>query len=303
MAGTLPPLAWFRAFESSARHLSFTNAAQELSMTQSAISQHVRSLEIRFGCSLFLRKSRGLVLTDEGRRLLPNVVSAIEMLRTATEGFEAGEETPTLNIATSISVAQWYLVPKLQEFTQQNNNAVVRLSTKVWPDEFFGSVADVEIRFDAIKAKNTNTRLLGQNRIVTVAAPKYADHKGHSAAEIAELPLIQVVGTSDTWRVWAKQHDYKGAINASYYVDSHGIAVDLAKQGAGIALTSSVVAAPSLNDGSLIAMMEKTWPALDGYHLSISNTPQKPMSEKFALWLEAEIDRETQAIEAHFVLD
>ena len=70
MTRTLPPLTWFRAFESAARHLSFTAAAGELSLTQSAISQHVRALEQRLGDRLFVRKARGVALTDAGRRLL-----------------------------------------------------------------------------------------------------------------------------------------------------------------------------------------------------------------------------------------
>ena len=76
MVQPLPPLAWFRAFECAARHLSFTLAAQELNLTQSAISQHIRSLEHRFGCALFIRKHRGIALTDQGRRLLPEVANA-----------------------------------------------------------------------------------------------------------------------------------------------------------------------------------------------------------------------------------
>ncbi|MEM6498530.1 MAG: LysR family transcriptional regulator, partial [Pseudomonadota bacterium] len=67
MSRSLPPLTWFRAFEAAARYLNFTTAADELGLTQSAVSQHVRALEERFGTQLFERKPRGLALTDDGR--------------------------------------------------------------------------------------------------------------------------------------------------------------------------------------------------------------------------------------------
>ena len=87
MANSLPPLTWFRAFEVAARHLNFTSAAEELNVTQSAVSQHVRALEQRFGVQLFERKARGLALTKSGRQLLPYVSGAVEELSKATKMF------------------------------------------------------------------------------------------------------------------------------------------------------------------------------------------------------------------------
>ena len=80
----LPPLTWLRSFEAAARHLNFTAAADELNLTQSAISQQVRSLEVRLGLKLFERKARGLLLTDEGRKRLPRTISGLEILSDAT---------------------------------------------------------------------------------------------------------------------------------------------------------------------------------------------------------------------------
>ena len=139
MAQFIPPLTWFRAFESAARHLSFTKAADELNLTQSAISQHVRSLEGQFGCELFARKHRSLELTDNGRRLLPYVSNAISMLAAAAATFEVGTEKTILTIAASPSIARWCIVPNLKSFTDDNPDIAVRLITKTWPDEFSGS--------------------------------------------------------------------------------------------------------------------------------------------------------------------
>jgi len=105
MAKSLPPLTWFRAFEAAARNLSFTAAADEIGMTQSAVSQHVKALESRLGVALFIRKARGLALTDDGRKLIPQVASALGTLTAASRIFETGTTQNLLTVATSVSVA------------------------------------------------------------------------------------------------------------------------------------------------------------------------------------------------------
>ena len=113
----MPPLTWFRAFDAAARHLNFTAAAEELGLTQSAISQHVRSLELRFGTILFERKPRGLALTDEGRRMVPDVSKALNTLADLSRDFDQRPEGPSLTIASSVSVAQWYLAQGIAGFS------------------------------------------------------------------------------------------------------------------------------------------------------------------------------------------
>ena len=120
MVKALPPLAWFRAFESAARRLSFTAAAEEIGMTQSAVSQHVKSLETSLGVALFIRRARGLSLTDDGRKLLPQVSSALETLTVAARNFDTVPSKNALTVAASVSVAQWLISPRLKEFTNKN---------------------------------------------------------------------------------------------------------------------------------------------------------------------------------------
>src|SRR6056300_740916 len=116
MAKSLPPLTWFRAFEAAARHLSFTAAANEIGMTQSAVSQQVKALETRLRVALFTRHARGLSLTDDGRRLLPQVTSSLGQLAAATESYDTGSPETLLTVASSISVIQWVISPNLRDF-------------------------------------------------------------------------------------------------------------------------------------------------------------------------------------------
>ena len=292
MARALPPLAWFRAFECAARHLSFTLAAEELNMTQSAISQHVRSLEHKFGCALFVRKHRGIALTDHGRRLLPTVASAINILQLAAETFETPTDKKLLTISVSTSLAQWFLAPRLKFFTGQNPDVGVRVISKVWPDEFTGLNADIEIRFDAPSSAQPDSRRIGSNRIVLVAAPDFITSTQVNRFEISKVsnyPLIQVLGTTDTWSRWALERNFEGSLNITCSVESHGAAVDFARSGTGIALTSSMIASPCLKDGSLIQLEQDSLDAHDGYYLSIAQNENTELSQAFSRWLEQEI--------------
>ena len=182
MAKSLPPLTWFRSFEAAARHLSFTAAAEEIGMTQSAVSQQVKSLEMRLRVPLFVRQPRGLALTDHGRRLLPEVGAPLEALAAATARFEAGPGTDLLTVATSVSVAQWVIAPHLPDFTARHPEIRARFLSAIWPDDFQSARADVEIRFGSLKQVGSDAELLLPNRLVALKSP------GLSGA-LADLPL------------------------------------------------------------------------------------------------------------------
>lgn len=300
MSRSLPPLTWFRAFESAARNLSFTGAASELGLTQSAISQHVQALESRLGCLLFERKNRGLALTDEGRRLVPTVADALGTLRRATDSFDTGDhQQDIITVATSVSIAQWYIVPRMSDFIRQHGDVTVRVMTKVWPDEFSKLSVDVEIRFDSLASMRPNTKLLGSNQLGIVAAPdllRRASKSTFTVDDICNQPLIQVVGTADGWQEWARVNGVSEKLRPSLFVDSHGMAIDLAKSGAGVALTSLTVAAPCVGNGSLVVVQTEQRPATDGYLLSIDPGVKSGLPEKFARWLEVQVEQAEQSI-------
>lgn len=280
----MPPLTWFRAFEAAARNLSFTGAAGELGLTQSAVSQHVRSLELRFGVVLFERKPRGLALTDEGRRLLPDVSMALNTLADLSRGYDHQPEGPSLTIATSVSIGQWYLTPGIADFRRANPDISIRIVNTTWPDEFHLPLADVEIRFGSERLVGKGAARLEPDRSVVVAAPGLSVDPENLAAH----PLIAPVGTSDVWRHWAESVGYRKPVEPSLMVDSHGMAVDLACRGAGVALTSSLIAAPALAGGSLLRVAAPSTPSIDGYYLA-ANSNAGPAAQAFCGWLKSRI--------------
>ncbi|MEL6751181.1 MAG: LysR family transcriptional regulator, partial [Pseudomonadota bacterium] len=280
MERPVPPLAWFTAFECAARHLSFTAAAGELNLTQSAISQHVRSLERRLGRDLFVRKHRSIALTDEGRRLLPTVTQSIGALREAAHAFDVPATKRILKVSASASIAHAYIVPRVDAFLAERPDWSLHLTTRLWPDEFLGSSADVEIRFGPVGQEPS----LGRGEMTVIAAPKFAELNPPPTkpADIAALPLVQVLGTSDNWQAWARHVGYDGEMNVVCSVESHGMAVDCARAGIGVAYTSRLIAAPDIAEGKLIHLTNDEYTAIDGYLIRLGDNENRATSAAFA---------------------
>ena len=296
---TLPPTGWFRAFESSARLLSFTAAADELGLTQSAVSQQIKSLEVRFGCALFVRKHRGISLTDEGRRLFPLVAEGIGNLKAAAAAFEPAADPGLLTIATSVSIAQWFLVPRLKLFTEQNRDIRVRIVTTVWPDEFVASSADVQIQFGPIESADKLSAPLGNNQLALVASPSLFESAGKPSSaftlsSLSDYSLIQTVGTSDTWQKFAESTGESLQDPATLLVDSHGMSVDFARAGFGVALTSTLISSPCIITGSLIQIHPTVMTARDGYFINTRKGNNTAIAEEFSSWIKNEA-RESEA--------
>ncbi|MDG1068013.1 MAG: LysR family transcriptional regulator [Sulfitobacter sp.] len=280
MMKALPPLAWFRAFEAAARKLSFTAAAEEIGMTQSAVSQHVRSLETSLGVALFIRRARGLSLTDDGRKLLPQVGSALETLTAAARAFETVHTENVLTIATSVSVAQWIISPYLSDFTQSHPNIRMRFLSTIWPDDFHTVRADIEIPFGSQKQVGRDAIMLEPNDLIALKSPTL---KG----SIEALPLIESVGTSDGWKTWGEV--VGGDPKPELFVDSYGAALNLAVHGNGIALVSRILAQHGLHAKQLELAHTARAPCKEGYFLRVNEA--KPIALQFRDWLLGRIER------------
>lgn len=275
MKKSLPPLNWFRAFEASARRLSFTAAADEIGLTQSAVSQQIRALETRLGQVLFERRARGLALTDEGRKLLPQVETALETLSIAVGRHETPAGQTGLLVSASISVTEWVISPALPGFLHAHPDLSIRFLTAIWPDEFAAARADVEIRFGSAKQAGKDAVLLLPNDLVALKSPALQD-------ELGNLPLIEAVGTSRGWADWGKAAGFP-RLAANVFVDSYGLAMQLAADGNGVALVSSILAGHSLRTGTLERAHDAVIPAKEGYYLSLNQDVSAAVD--FAEWI------------------
>ncbi|MFY0691766.1 MAG: LysR family transcriptional regulator [Paracoccaceae bacterium] len=273
MGKTLPPLTWFRSFEAAARTLSFTAAAEEIGLTQSAVSQQVKSLELRLGVPLFVRRPRGLSLTDDGRKLLPQVGAALETLAAAAGTFDTGPSSSLLTVATSVSVAQWIIAPRLATFTSRRPGTRVRILSAIWPDDFNTSRADVEVRFGSHKQVGKDAQVLLPNRLVALKSPKLT-------GRLEDLPLIETVGTSGGWPAW--QAEIGPTPHPTHYTDTFGMALQLAAHGNGVALVSELLAGHAVKAGLLERAHPGSIPSQEGYYLSVNDAI--PAAAEFRSW-------------------
>lgn len=290
MSASLPPLTWLRAFECAARHLSFTHAAQELNLTQSAVSQHVRALEGRLSAKLFHRKARGLALTEDGRRLLPQVAGAIGDLARACERFTAQDTAETLDIACSTSFALLWLTPRLNRFREAYPRIRTRISSTLWPDHNISISADVQIRFGSRELAGDRAELLFEDQIGPVCAPQFASGTS-TPRDLWSLPLIHTVGTSVRWRDWARAANADTPPAPVHSVDSSVLAIELSRSGEGAALASRFLCRDLIAQRALSIPVDISIPAVDGYFLATSDAGSKrTMVGAFSEWIRAEID-------------
>jgi LysR family glycine cleavage system transcriptional activator len=279
MASALPPLNWFRAFEAAARHLSFTAAGNEIGMTQSAVSQQIKALETKLGVPLFERKARGLALTDDGRRLLPQVDAALDTLTAATQSFIPDQPKKLLTISVSVSVLQWVIGPTLPAFRAKHPDITLRFIGAIWPDEFSRSLADVIISFGSRKQAGSNAALLGSDKL-TALAPR------DMISSLDTCPVIGTVGISGGWSKWMAATGISCA-DPTIYVDSYGAALDLASNGNGICLVNETLAQHAVQSGSVELVSPITIDANEAYF--VETNPASQDAETFRKWLESTV--------------
>ena len=271
MTRALPPLTWFRSFEAAARTLSFTAAAEEIGLTQSAVSQQIKALEQRLRTPLFDRRPRGLALTDAGRRLLPEVEQALGVLSRATARHMAPPQEAALTVAASVSIIEWVIAPHLPDFLARHPGARVGFQGTIWPDEYAARRADVEIRFGSARQVGAGARALPA-ALVAVRAPHCEP----------DAPRIGALGTSVGWDDWARAAGWP-VTDPALWVDSYGMALALAIEGAGLALVNRVVAARALARGQVVACAGTEVAGQEGYHLY--HDASRPLACAFADWL------------------
>lgn len=282
----LPPPNWLLAFEAAARHLSFTIAARELHVTQSAVSQQVKLLEHSLQTPLFVRHARRLELTEAGRMYLPVVQEAFRRLGDATQGLFDPQSTPQVVVKTNISFAVCCLARRLPDFFHQYPHIQLRLSHTVWLDEQGWDAVDVDIRFGPQDWPSLVVERLSHEHLFPVCAPAVAAQL-HTPGDLAEQTLLVNVGHYDSWDEWF-QGVHQATVRPRHWVqlDSSISAYELAASGYGVALGRSTLAAAMLAQGRLARPFSGVVSSQEGFCLVYPRErPLRPAAQLFRQWL------------------
>ena len=201
----LPSLNGLRAFEAAARHLSFTKAAEELNVTQTAISHQIKRLEEELGLKLFIRQNRTLALTAEARDYLPGIRAAFQDLRLATERLKRKENANVLIVSTITSFAAKWLMPRLSKFQQQHPTIDVRVTTSTELADFARDGVDVGIRYGHGKWQGLRSDWLIAVELFPVRslALLRGEHPIRTPEDLRHHTLLYSThDMEDDWRLW-----------------------------------------------------------------------------------------------------
>lgn len=273
-SNTLPPLPWLRAFEVSARHLSFTAAAQELGLSQAAVSKQIKLLELKVGEPLFYRFPRSLGLTKAGEAFLPKVVDAFERLSAGTSEVFGTRQSDVLTIRASVGFAVNWLGKRLPDFIAKHPDISLRLISSVWNDDDTSEEFDLDIRYGDGRWPNVKSDRLTYETLQPVCAPSILESgRLRTSADLASYTLIHVLGYKEGWALWLKKAGVKyQPENTGIQVDNSLMAFELAAQGVGIALGRTSMVAKDINSGRLVAPFDLAVPVGEGFHLIARET-------------------------------
>ena len=252
-SATLPPLHALRAFEAVARCLSFRRAGEELLITQSAVSHHIRALEDDLGAKLFVRKARGVELTPEGERYFETVRRAFGLIASGTSDLRGRTGKARVRVSLLPSFAANWLVPRLARFTAAHPDIDLVLDPTLQLADLNAGDADLAIRYGDGRWDGVDSRLLMAERLTPVASPALLAKgpKIKAPADVLKYPLLVALHPYE-WEAWAEAVGLDLAGVPMIKLTDFNIIVQAAIEGQGIAIARLLLIADRLRSGALV---------------------------------------------------
>ncbi len=276
----LPPLTTLSAFEAAARHLSFKNAAEELSVTPGAVSHQIKALEGDLDTALFQRKHRGVDLTEDGKALYEALSSSFSRISKTLGTIRDRASVGKVTVGSTTAVAALWLSPAVIRFWRDMPEVNV---DQLSQDRAFRDRPDVDffIRYGRDSDASLSHTPLFRDHLVPVASPDVAERlTGASLDELASQRLIHLESEDrswTTWPEWFQQLGYNGSIPIESRVNSYSVALQLARKGAGLALGWQRLIQPMLQSGKLVAIGPHQLTAPNQFYLV--GRPDEDLSE------------------------
>ncbi len=300
MARRLPPLNALRVFEASARHLSFTKAAEELHVTQAAVSHQVKALEGALGLKLFRRYNRRLSLTEAGKQFLPPLREAFDMIAEASARLSDEEETGSLKVSVLPSFAAKWLLPRLGDFRATNPEIDVLLSASNELVDFERDDIDVGIRFGFGDYPELFTQKLMDDEAFPICSPKLLEGPNplRSPEDLENHTLLHDESPNlldwNTWRSLAGKPEIRTDFGPRFTDAS--MAIEAAAAGNGVAIARSSLVRADLRSGRLIKPFGPSLKSRFAYYLVCAKSQaERPKIKKFRSWIAAQVREDLEA--------
>jgi len=291
----LPPLNALRAFEAAARHLSFTRAADELAVTQAAVSHQVKTLEEWLGLKLFQRQNRTIHLTRQGQAYLPAVRQALDLVAEATRRLVDTDARGPLTVSVLPSFAAKWLLPRLSQFRARHPEIDVRISTSDHLVDFMRDDVDMAVRMGRGGWSGLTAIKFLDEDLFPVCSPSLLEgpHPLKRPEDLKHHTLLHDDMRQD-WRTWFLAAGVEGIdpTRGPGYTDS-SMVIQAAVEGQGVALGRSALAASDLASGRLVKPFEVTLPAGFAYYVVFPPAAiEQPKVKAFVDWLLATTEAE-----------
>ena len=292
----LPPLNALRAFEAAARHLNFSRAADELSVTPGAVSQQIQNLEDYVGAALFKRTPKGLLLTDAAQTALPALREAFDRLAEAASLLTAAVDGRRLTLTAAPSFAAKWLVPRLGKFEEAYPQVDVWLSAGLDIVDFATGEVDLAIRYGSGRYPGLEvTRLLSET-VIPLASPELlANTPLNDPADLANHILLHD-GSPDAddscpdWAMWLAARGIKNVDGArGPRFNQSSLVIEAAVNGRGVALAKQTLAQADIDAGRLVAPLQIPTAVDFAYYVVHPKTKGRlPQVKAFVSWIQAE---------------
>jgi LysR family transcriptional regulator, glycine cleavage system transcriptional activator len=288
MRPRLPPLNALKAFEAAARHESFTRAAEELCVTQGAVSHQVKALESELAIKLFNRERQRLIITEAGRDYLATVRDALDRIAAGTERLLQRQNAGVLTVSTSPDFAAKWLVHRLGHFAEAYSGIDLRVSATLHHVDFAREEVDLAVRHGDGNWPGLDAVRLCAEQLFVVCSPKLLEGRRRigRVADILKFPLLHLESRSD-WTNWLRGVglDDTGAIHGPV-LNRASMVIDAAINGQGLALARTTLSAWDLINGRLVLPVTETVPVSKTYWIVCPKaTASLPKIATFREWL------------------
>lgn len=273
-------------FEAAARNLSFKNAAQEMNVTPAAVSHQIKALEADLGCSLFLRRSRGVELTEKGAFLFLAIQRGFETISEAVTQIRDRQETVDVTIRTTTAFSSLWLTPKISAFWKSHPTVTVSQIVSDVPG--MTGRCDLSIHYGNRQENGVECRELFQDRIVALGTSAFAaEHGIRRVEDLLKAPLIHMSNVENDWTTWADWFQALGhplPKGRNFYVNNYMIALQAAQDDVGAVLGWDGLVENLMQEGRLVQLVADSVRSPVPFHLKI-HPKATSKARLFADWL------------------
>jgi LysR family glycine cleavage system transcriptional activator len=291
----LPDLSVLQAFECAARHGSFTQAAAELNLTQSAVSRQIRTLEDQLHVTLFERIRKRVVLSAAGKALLPDVVRLLgQTEEMVLRAMAAPGGKDTLTVATLPTFGNRWLMKRLPAFLAEHPGTVLTVASRSEPFDLMAEDFDIAIHYGQPVWAHATCTYLCSEIILPVASPALlANQPVRGAADFEKAPLLHLTTRPRLWSDWFQANDHEGAAAfQGHRFDQFSMIIEAALQGLGFALLPRYLIEDELGSGHLAIALDRPITTANSYYIVTPEGKQgTAIARQFQDWLLGQVSR------------